>query len=750
MATISPFPALRPDPALASQVASRPYDVLNSTEARVDAAGNPASFLHITKSEIDLPEDMDTHSQQVYDRANENLQSFIQKHILLREEKPCYYIYRLVMNGRNQTGLVAVSSVDDYEKGVIRKHELTRPDKEADRINHMKTIGAQTGNVFLAYKNVAAIDKLIEDWKSAHEPVYDFTADDGISHTVWIVDAEDTVQTITRLFAADVPFTYIADGHHRAASAAKVRKTLGPDASPAAGFFLTTLFPSAELHILDYNRLVKDLNGATAEEFVDSLQKDFFVGRVDKAFSPEQLHQFGLYLEGSWHKLVAKDGSFTTDPIGVLDVTILQKNILDKLLAIKDPRTDKRIDFVGGIRGLAELEKRVDSGEMQAAFSLYPVSIQQLFDIADSGQVMPPKSTWFEPKLRDGLLTHVFRLLILVPLLGLLHLNSFAQDTDAKTSDAKTSQENAKAFARTGDYTNALLVLNHALQKDPKNLDLQKDLAFDYYLQKEYAKGIDIAKPLTERSDADVQCYQIAGLFYKAMDEASACERLYKAGIKRWPKSGVLYNEYGEVLSVKQDYAAIKQWEKGIEVDPNYSSNYYNASKYYFFTNDKVWSLIYGEIFLNLESYSKRTAEMKELLLEGYKKLYSDADVSKNQNIKSAFAGAWLSVMNKVSPAIAQGVTTESLTVLRTEFIIKWFETYPANFPFRLFDYQRQLLKDGLFDAYNEWIFGAAADLPVFQAWTNTHNEDYNRFTNFQKGRIFKLPEGQYYQTMAK
>jgi uncharacterized protein (DUF1015 family) len=408
MAIISPFRALRPDPSLASQVASRPYDVLNSSEARQEVAGNASSFLHITKSEVDLPEDVDTHSQQVYEKANENLQAFIEKGILIREEKPFYYIYRLIMNGRSQTGLVCTSSIDDYEGNIIRKHELTRPDKEADRIHHMKTIGAQTGNVFLAYKNVKAIDALIENWKSGHAPVYDFVAADGISHTIWIVDAPDAVHDISDLFARQVPFTYIADGHHRAASAAKVRKELGKDASTDAGYFLTTLFPSGELHILDYNRLVHDLNGASEEEFLDSLQRDFLIGKVDKAYSPDQLHEFGLYLDGSWYKLVAKDGSYTADPIGVLDVTILQKNILDRLLAIKDPRTDKRVDFVGGIRGLGELEKRVDSGEMAAAFSLYPVSLSQLFDIADSGNVMPPKSTWFEPKLRDGLLTHMF------------------------------------------------------------------------------------------------------------------------------------------------------------------------------------------------------------------------------------------------------------------------------------------------------------------------------------------------------
>jgi uncharacterized protein (DUF1015 family) len=407
MAKIVPFQALRPDPKFASQVASKPYDVLNSHEAREEAADNPDSFLHITKSEIDLPLNIDTHSQEVYDKAKENLRSFIEKGILVEENTASYYIYRLVMNGRSQTGLVCGSSVDDYENGIIKKHELTRPEKEADRIHHMETIRAQTGNVFLAYNSVGVIDDLIEGWMNDHAPVYDFIADDGISHTVWVVDDEQTTKSITALFAMEVPYTYIADGHHRAASAAKVRKALGAGASTAANYFLTTLFPSDQLKIMDYNRLVHDLNGHSVEELMDQLQKEFFVGRVERAYQPQQLHEFGMYVDGGWYKLVAKEGTFGNDPIGILDVTILQKNILDKLLSIKDPRTDKRIDFVGGIRGLQELERRVNSGEMKVAFSLYPVSIQQLFDIADSGQVMPPKSTWFEPKLRDGLLTHL-------------------------------------------------------------------------------------------------------------------------------------------------------------------------------------------------------------------------------------------------------------------------------------------------------------------------------------------------------
>jgi uncharacterized protein (DUF1015 family) len=407
MSTIVPFQALRPVPELASQVASRPYDVLDSREAREEAADNPYSFLHVTKSEIDLPLNIDVHSNDVYEKAKENLQSFIEKGILIEEDKPCYYIYQLVMNGKSQTGLVACSSVDDYDRGIIRKHELTRPEKENDRINHMKAIRAQTGNVFLAYKGVAAIDGLIEVWKEVYKPLYDFVAADGIGHTIWKVDDEKTIATISGLFAREVPFTYIADGHHRAASAAKVRKSLGAGASVASEYFLTTLFPSSQLHILDYNRLVHDLNGHSVEELLNGLQRDFFVGRVDRAFAPGGLHEFGMFVDGGWYKLVAKEGTYTSDPIGVLDVTVLQKNVLDRLLSIKDPRTDKRVEFVGGIRGLAELERRVNSGEMKAAFSLYPVSIQQLFDIADSGEVMPPKSTWFEPKLRDGLLTHL-------------------------------------------------------------------------------------------------------------------------------------------------------------------------------------------------------------------------------------------------------------------------------------------------------------------------------------------------------
>jgi uncharacterized protein (DUF1015 family) len=406
MVTISPFKALRPAAELAKQVASRPYDVLNSKEAKVEAQGNNVSFLHITKSEIDLPESIDTHAPEVYDKAKENLDAFISRNILFRESKACYYIYELQMNGKSQTGLVCGSSVDDYENDLIKKHEFTRPEKELDRINHIKTTGAQTGNVFLAYRNVAEIDELINKWKEK-SPVYNFTADDDIQHTVWIVNDDDSIEKISNLFKENVPCTYIADGHHRAASAAKVRAALGADAPEGANIFLTTLFPSNQLYIMDYNRAVSDMGGLSKEDFLSAVKNNFSVEKADKAFSPAKLHDIGMYLDKQWYCLTANEGSYSEDPIGVLDISILQKNLLDPVLNIKDQRTDKRIDFIGGIRGLHELEKRVNSGEMAVAFSLHPVTIQQLFDIADTGNVMPPKSTWFEPKLRDGLLTHL-------------------------------------------------------------------------------------------------------------------------------------------------------------------------------------------------------------------------------------------------------------------------------------------------------------------------------------------------------
>ncbi len=404
MISISPFKALRPEPQFAKQVASRPYDVLSTKEAKVEAEGNPYSFLHITRSEIDLPANTDVHGKEVYEKAKENLDAFISRPVLFSESKPCYYIYQLTMNGKTQTGLVCCSSVNDYEEGLIKKHELTRPEKELDRINHIKSTCAQTGNVFLAFKDVVELNVLMGKWKTDKSPVYNFTADDYVQHTIWVISDEKIIDRITEIFKTEVDCTYIADGHHRVASAEKVKYLLADNEE--AGHFLSTLFPASQLRIMDYNRVVKDLNGLSEHEFFDKINKSFSVTKVSKAFAPNELHEFGMYLNGQWFQLSALDGTFSTDPIGILDITILQNNLLDPVLGIKDQRTDTRIDFIGGIRGLGELEERVNSNEWKVAFSLYPVTIQQLFDIADSNNIMPPKSTWFEPKLRDGLLTH--------------------------------------------------------------------------------------------------------------------------------------------------------------------------------------------------------------------------------------------------------------------------------------------------------------------------------------------------------
>jgi uncharacterized protein (DUF1015 family) len=405
MISISPFKALRPEPQFAKQVASRPYDVLSSKEAKVEAEGNPFSFLHITKSEIDLPVNIDVHSTEVYSKAKENLDAFISRHVLFSESKPCYYIYKLVMNEQSQTGLVCCSSIKDYEENLIKKHEHTRPEKEQDRISHIKSTCAHTGNVFLAYRDVKEINEIIAKWQAGKSPVYNFIADDNVEHSIWVISDEKIIDRITEIFKMKVPCTYIADGHHRAASAAKIKYQL-TDAEEA-GYFLTTLFPAGQLHIMDYNRVVTDLNDLSVEEFLDRINKNFSIEDLKEAYSPDEPHNFGMYLDGKWYRLAALEGTYSTDPIGILDITILQNNLLEPVLGIKDQRTDKRIDFVGGIRGLHELETKVNSKEWAVAFSLHPVSIGQLFDIADSGEIMPPKSTWFEPKLRDGLLTHL-------------------------------------------------------------------------------------------------------------------------------------------------------------------------------------------------------------------------------------------------------------------------------------------------------------------------------------------------------
>ena len=413
MVTITPFKALRPEAQYAKLVASKPYDVLSSKEAKIEAEGNPYSFLHITKSEIDLPEKTDPYSQKVYDKAKENLDAFVSRNVLFIENKPCYYIYQLVMpdklnkgNDHVQTGLVCCSSLDDYENDLIKKHEFTRPEKEQDRINHIKTTGAQTGNVFLAYKNEKKIDEIINKWKKERSAVYIFVSDDIIQHAIWIINDDETIAKISSLFKENVSCTYIADGHHRAASAARAKDFFGVNATSAKSF-LTTLFPSNQLKIMEYNRVIKDMNGLTENDLLQKIEEKFSVEKTQEAFVPNEPHLFGMYLNHNWYKLSAKENTFSNHPIGALDITILQNNLLQPILGIGDQRTDKRIDFIGGIRGVSELENKVNSGEWALAFSLYPVSIQQLFDIADSGNVMPPKSTWFEPKLRDGLLTHL-------------------------------------------------------------------------------------------------------------------------------------------------------------------------------------------------------------------------------------------------------------------------------------------------------------------------------------------------------
>lgn len=413
MAKITPFQGLRPAPGLAPEVATLPYDVVNVAEARTFKKF-PNNFYHVTRSEIDLAEWIDVHSQQVYEKAKENLDCMVEEQILIQDREPCYYIYEQEMNGRVQTGLVCGSSITDYNNGIIKKHEFTRPEKELDRINHIRTTKAQTGVVFLAYNDQEDIKEIIEEWKAGHEPDNNFIAEDGVRHTLWMVDSYAKVAAITRIFEEEVPATYIADGHHRAASAAMVcqeMRDLGYaiTGDEAFNFFITCIFPASQLEIQDYNRVVKDLNEMTPEAFLEALNQDFFVTRVGTAgmpFKPSKPHEFGAFVDGNWYKLVVREGSFSDDPIGVLDVSILQDNVLTKLLNINDPRTDKRVDFVGGIRGLGALEERVTSGDMAAAFSCYPVSIQQLFTIADSGEVMPPKSTWFEPKLRDGLVVY--------------------------------------------------------------------------------------------------------------------------------------------------------------------------------------------------------------------------------------------------------------------------------------------------------------------------------------------------------
>lgn len=417
MVRVKPFAAIRPPKEIVKEVAARPYDVLNSKEAQAEAGEK--SLLHITKPEIDFDPIADEHSQPVYDKAVENFKLWQKNGWLVRESKPCYYIYAQTMEGRTQYGFVLCAHTDDYASGKIKKHELTRKDKEDDRMIHVRIQNANIEPVFFSFPDNEQLSKIIAD-TIAKEPEYDFVAEDGFGHHFWVIDDDALIQKISDIFQNDVPAFYVADGHHRTAAAARVGAEKRENNPSHTGdeeynFFMAVCFPESQLKIIDYNRVVKDLNGLSAEELLKALEEDFTVslvskprcGRAAKPYRPEKLHNFSMYLEGKWYSLDAKEGRYDdNDPIGVLDVTILSKLVLDKILGIKDLRTDKRIDFVGGIRGLGELSRRVDSGEMKVAFALYPVSMKQLVDIADSGNIMPPKTTWFEPKLRSGLAIH--------------------------------------------------------------------------------------------------------------------------------------------------------------------------------------------------------------------------------------------------------------------------------------------------------------------------------------------------------
>ncbi|NME83925.1 DUF1015 family protein [Clostridium sp. SM-530-WT-3G] len=415
MATIRPFKGIRPVKELASKIAALPYDVMNSDEARKMVEGNPYSFLHVDRAEVDLDPSIDIHDKRVYDKARENLNKMIDNGEYIQDEMPCLYIYRQIMNGRSQTGIVFCASIDDYLNNVIKKHEFTRADKEQDRINHVDYCDANTGPIFLTYKEDQIASEIIEAWienESKRKPIYNFTAEDGITHIVWVIDNDIIISELIDLFK-EVDYLYIADGHHRSASAVKVglkRRKEHPDytGDEEFNYFLAVAFPDNDLMVMDYNRVVKDLNGMSKEEFLEKLEKDFIVTKSDNnaPVKPERKHTFGMDIENEWYILEAKEGSFDTeDPINQLDVAILQNNVLTPILGIEDVRTSDRIDFIGGIRGIKELEKRVNS-DMKIAFSMYPTEVHDIMEVADIGEVMPPKSTWFEPKLRSGLFIH--------------------------------------------------------------------------------------------------------------------------------------------------------------------------------------------------------------------------------------------------------------------------------------------------------------------------------------------------------
>lgn len=413
MSIVKAFKGFRPSPELADKVAALPYDVMNSEEAREMVKGNPYSFLHVDKAEIDLEPSVNIYDSKVYEKAAYNLNKMISDNVYIQDKNDVLYIYRLTMDGKSQTGLVACTSIDEYIENKIKKHELTREDKEQDRIRHVDICNANTGPIFLTYRSKAEINGIIENWTANNSPVYDFTADDGITHTVWVIDDKSVIENIQCNFKS-VDSLYIADGHHRNASAVKVglkRREQNPnyDKNAEFNYYLSVIFPDEQLHIMDYNRVVKDLNGLTKDEFLNKISEKFDVEEYNESgcLKPSEIHTFGMYLDKKWYLIKAKSEFIDeSDPVGSLDVSILQNELLAPILAIGDPRTDKRIDFVGGIRGLGELVKRVDSGEMTIAFSMFPTTMEQLMNIADAGKIMPPKSTWFEPKLRSGLFIH--------------------------------------------------------------------------------------------------------------------------------------------------------------------------------------------------------------------------------------------------------------------------------------------------------------------------------------------------------
>lgn len=411
MAVFRPFPAVRPVKKLAEKVAALPYDVMNSEEAREMAKDNPYSFLHVDKAEIDLDPSIDLYDDRVYEKAASNLSRMMEDGVYIKEEKPCFYIYRQVMDGRSQTGIVGCASIDDYRNNVIKKHELTRADKEEDRVRHVDICDANTGPIFLTYRHESKITDITKAWTESHEILYDFVSEDGICHTVWQIDDGNIIQTLKRFFET-IPSFYIADGHHRAASAVRVgekRRRENPDYTGEEEFnyFLAVLFPDEELSIWDYNRVLKEWNGYTPESLLVRLSETFTISKwSDGMCKPEKKHTFGMYMENQWYQMEAKEGTFDPeDPVDRLDVSILQNIVLTPVFGIEDPRTDHRIAFIGGIRGLGELVRLVDQG-MSVAFAMYPTGIDDLMEIADGGHIMPPKSTWFEPKLRSGLFIH--------------------------------------------------------------------------------------------------------------------------------------------------------------------------------------------------------------------------------------------------------------------------------------------------------------------------------------------------------